>query len=71
MRDPAVAAQFWPRALRKARESGVRQIIAYTMTGEPNETAPWDTGLLNPDGTPRPAYGALQAAVRAGLLGRR
>lgn len=66
--DPQVAARFWPRALRKARQAGAREIIAYTMTGEPNAAAPWDTGLLNPDGSPRPAYGALQAAVRAGLL---
>jgi hypothetical protein len=62
------AARFWPRALQKARDAGVREIIAYHLTGNPNPNASWDTGLLNPDGTPRPAYNTVGAAVRAGAL---
>lgn len=58
--DPNIAAQYWPRALRKARNAGVKELIAYTLTGSPNTN--WDTGLLNPDGTPRPAYQAIAAA---------
>lgn len=54
-------AAYWPRALRKARKAGVREMIAYTMTGGGNG---WDTGLLNPDGTPREAYNAIKASAR-------
>lgn len=57
------AARYWPRAVQKARNAGARQLIAYTMTA--NDSPTWDTGLLNPDGTPRPAYHAVAAAVRA------
>jgi hypothetical protein len=64
--DPAVAARYWPRALKKARDAGVKEIVAYTMTGDQNPSAPWDTGLLNPDGSPRPAYAAVLAAMRRG-----
>jgi hypothetical protein len=53
---------YWKRALRKARRSGVREMIAYTMTGSPGST--WDTGLLNPDGTPRPGYLAIKDSSR-------
>lgn len=61
------AAAFWPRALRKARNAGVKEVVAYTMTGSPGTNAStgkpnWDTGLLNPDGTPRASYNALMAA---------
>jgi hypothetical protein len=63
--DPATAAKFWPRALRRRRDAGVSQIIAYHLTGNQNPEGSWDTGLLNPDGTARPAYGALAGAVRA------
>lgn len=68
--DPSVAARFWPRALQKARSAGARQIIAYTMTAPNYATAPWDTGLLNADGSARPAYQALVQAVKRGALGR-
>jgi hypothetical protein len=54
------AAAYWPRALKKARDAGVREMIAYTMTGSPNTS--WDTGLLNPDGTPRSTYNAILGA---------
>jgi hypothetical protein len=63
------AAEWWPRALEKAQRAGAKQLIAYTMTGSDSPT--WDTGLLNPDGTPRPAYEALAAAIRAGQLKRK
>lgn len=66
--DPATAAKFWPRALQQARKAGLREIVAYHLTGNPNPNAPWDTGLLNPDGTPRPAYNTVAAAVRSGAL---
>lgn len=56
------AAAFWPRALRKARKAGVRELIAYSMTGSPQSS--WDTGLLDPDGTPRATYNALMKARR-------
>lgn len=63
------AAEWWPRALQKARRAGAKELIAYTMTGSDSPT--WDTGLLNPDTTPRPAYNALlrvwqQARARGG-----
>lgn len=63
------AAEWWPRAVQKARDAGVKQLNAYTMTGSDSPT--WDTGLLNPDGTPRAAYDALAAAVKAGILTKR
>jgi len=66
----AQAAAYWPRALQKARDAGVREIIAYHLTGNPNPNGSWDTGLLNPDGTPRPAYNTVAAAVRGGALTR-
>lgn len=57
------AAGYWPRALQKARQAGVREMIAYTLTsGGPGQK--WDTGLLNIDGTPRPAYSAIKASSR-------
>lgn len=63
------APEWWPRALQKARNAGVKQLNAYTMTGSDSPT--WDTGLLNPDGTARPAYDALAAAVKAGILAKK
>jgi hypothetical protein len=54
------ASTGWPRAIKKARSAGVRQLIAYTMTGSDSPT--WDTGLLNADGTPRPAYNAIRSS---------
>jgi hypothetical protein len=63
--DTPNAAAYWPRALQKARRAGVREMIAYTMTGPtPNGQKQWDTGLLNPDGTPRPTYNAIKASSR-------
>jgi hypothetical protein len=61
MNNPNAAA-FWPRALKKARRSGVKEFIAYSMTGTPQSS--WDTGLMNPDGTPRPVYNAIKASSR-------
>jgi hypothetical protein len=65
----ASSKAYWKRALRKARRSGVREMIAYTMTGSPGINPytgkpNWDTGLLNPDGTPRPGYNAIKASSR-------
>jgi len=54
----AYAPTGWQRALRKANNAGVKEMVAYTMTGSDSPT--WDTGLLNPDGSPRPAYHAIQ-----------
>jgi hypothetical protein len=54
----AYAPTGWQRAIRKARGAGAKEIVAYTMTGSDSPT--WDTGLLNPDGTPRPAYNTLR-----------
>lgn len=56
------AAAWWPRALQKARSAGAKELVAYTMTGSNSPT--WDTGLLNPDATARPAYQALMDAWR-------
>lgn len=61
--DNPNGAQYWPRALQKARKAGVKEMIAYTMTGSPGSK--WDTGLVNPDGTPRPTYNAIMAARAA------
>jgi hypothetical protein len=60
--DAGQAAAYWPRALRKARQAGARQVIAYTMTGNPEQA--WDTGLIGPNNAPRPAYGAIKASSR-------
>lgn len=54
------AAAYWPRALRKAQNAGARQLIAYSLTGSPETN--WDTGLVNPDGTPRASYTAIRKA---------
>ena len=55
------AVKFWPRAMQAAQRAGAKEFIAYTMTGSPDSST-WDTGLLNPDGTPRPTYNALRQA---------
>lgn len=65
--DNPGAVGYWPRAMKKARDAGVREVVAYTMTGAPGTNGAtgqpnWDTGLLNPDGTPRPTYNAVMAA---------
>lgn len=67
--DNQGAVGYWPRALKKARDAGVKEVVAYTMTGSPGTNAAtgkpnWDTGLLNPDGTPRPTYNAVMGARR-------
>lgn len=61
--DSPNAATYWPRALKKARSAGVKEMIAYSLTA-PQPGAKWDTGLLNYDGTPRPAYAAVKASSR-------
>lgn len=58
--DNPNAAAYWPRALQSAQRAGVKEMIAYTMTGSPD--AKWDSGLFNPDGTPRASYNALMQA---------
>lgn len=55
------AATYWPRALKKAKKAAVRELIAYSLSGD-QPGSKWDTGLLNYDGTPRPVYGAVAAA---------
>jgi hypothetical protein len=58
------AAAYWPRALQSAKRAGVKEVIAYGLTGtppgDPNQS--WDTGLFNPDGTPRSSYNAIMQA---------
>ena len=39
----------------------IARIYHYQWQGDPN--VPWDSGLLNPDGTPRPAYYVLAKAA--------
>ena len=65
--DNQGAAGYWPRALKKAKDAGVKEVMAYTMTGSPGVNPAtgrqnWDTGLFNPDGTPRPSYNAIMQA---------
>lgn len=67
--SPQQAAAWWPRAIRKAQGAGARQIIAYQMSSDPNPAASWDTGLLDAQGNPRPAYAAIARAF--GRSGRR
>ena len=44
-----------------AADPHVRQVIWYQLVGAPDRPRPvWDTGLLNADGSPRPAFGALR-----------
>jgi hypothetical protein len=59
------ATNYWPRAFQAAKRAGIRELVAYTMTGAPNPNPTWDSGLLNPDGTPRPTYNAVQASARS------
>ena len=55
-------ARYLRTGLALARASGARQLIWYQMAGPPRLADGhriWDTGLLNFDGTPRPAFHAL------------
>jgi hypothetical protein len=48
-----------------AHDPHVRQVIWYQLVGAPDRPRPiWDTGLLNADGSPRPAFRALHAWAR-------
>jgi hypothetical protein len=66
----ADAAKMWPRAIEQARRAGLKEIVAYHLTGSPSSSG-WDTGLLNADGTPRMDYNTLAGAVRSGMLRKR
>jgi hypothetical protein len=49
-----------------AADPHVRQVIWYQLVGAPDRPRPvWDTGLLNADGSPRPAFRALRSWARA------
>jgi hypothetical protein len=49
-----------------ARDPHVRQVIWYQLVGVPERPRPvWDTGLLDADGSPRPAFGVLRSWARA------
>lgn len=56
------AAVWWKRAMKQARKTGVRQMIAYHMNEEPANRE-WDSSLVRTDGSPRPAYEALRAIL--------
>ena len=48
-----------------ARQPSVREVIWYQLVGTADPAPHWDTGLLDPDGEPRPAYAALRRAYRS------
>jgi hypothetical protein len=49
-----------------AADPHVRQVIWYQLVGAPDRPRPvWDTGLLNADGSPRPAFRVLRSWARA------
>lgn len=60
--DNPNAARFWPQAIAKARKAGVKELVAYTVTGSPGQN--WDSGLVNPNGWPRDSYIAIQKTLR-------
>jgi hypothetical protein len=44
-----------------AADPHVRQVVWYQLVGAPDRPRPaWDTGLLEADGSPRPAFAALR-----------
>ena len=44
-----------------AADPHVRQVVWYQLVGAPDRPQPvWYTGLLEADGSPRPAYAALR-----------
>jgi Cellulase (glycosyl hydrolase family 5) len=45
-----------------AHQPSVREVIWYQLVGTGEPPPHWDTGLLDPDGQPRPAYTALRRA---------
>jgi hypothetical protein len=61
--SPQQAAAWWPLAIKKAQRAGLRELIAYSLTGDQGNPK-WDTGLVDPSGAPRPAYDALLRAAR-------
>jgi hypothetical protein len=64
--DEARAARAVRFAIELAREhERVKRLYLYNWTGAPRG-ARFDAGLVAPDGTARPAYDALRAALRAG-----
>jgi polysaccharide biosynthesis protein PslG len=49
-----------------AADPHVRQVVWYQLVGAPDRPRPaWDTGLLDADGSPRPAFAALRGWERA------
>jgi hypothetical protein len=52
-----------------ARQPSVREVVWYQLVGTAEPAPHWDTGLLEADGEPRPAYAALRRAYRS--VGRR
>jgi hypothetical protein len=57
--SPRRAARWWPQALRQARRTGMRELIAYQMVAAVDDWR-WDSSLLDADGQPRPAFLALE-----------
>jgi hypothetical protein len=58
---PAEAADRAPFDIARARQAGVRELVWFHLAERPPALA-WDTSLFHRDGTPRPAYLAIEAA---------
>jgi hypothetical protein len=57
---PAEAAARAPFDIARARRAGVRELVWFHLAERPPALA-WDTSLFHRDGTPRPAYLAIEA----------
>jgi hypothetical protein len=62
----SLRSRWIPQAFALAKRAGIRQVSYYKLTRRPGSN--WDSGILNPDGSPTPSYDALRRARRQ-LLG--
>lgn len=56
-------ARHWTDALARAEAAGVRVMILYEITVHVDPNWPWNTGIWNADGSPRPAANAVKGWI--------
>jgi hypothetical protein len=60
---PDAPSEWWGDAVRRFDRAGVGVAVAYELHA-PQNAWRWDTGLLNPNGSPRTAWLSLKQAAR-------